>query len=31
MLVLLLAMPGDDNKILRIGISIAIVALIPIS
>jgi uncharacterized RDD family membrane protein YckC len=30
MLILLLALPGDDNKILRIGISIGIVALIPI-
>jgi uncharacterized RDD family membrane protein YckC len=31
MLMLLLVMPGDDNKILRIGISIAILALIPIA
>jgi uncharacterized RDD family membrane protein YckC len=31
MLVLLLAMPGDDNKILRIGVSIAILALIPVA
>jgi hypothetical protein len=30
MLILLLALPGDDNKIVRIGISIGIVALIPI-
>jgi uncharacterized RDD family membrane protein YckC len=30
MLILLLALPGDDNKILRIGIIIGVVALIPI-
>jgi uncharacterized RDD family membrane protein YckC len=30
MLILLLALPGDDNKIIRIGVSIGIVALIPI-
>jgi uncharacterized RDD family membrane protein YckC len=30
MLILLLAFPGDDNKILRIGIIIGVVALIPI-
>ena len=30
MLILLLALPGDDNKILRIGISIGIVSFIPI-
>ncbi|MCO5935767.1 RDD family protein [Mucilaginibacter sp. RB4R14] len=31
MLVLLLALPGDDNKILRVGITIGIVALTPIA